>query len=120
MTQPLDKDREGDWSVSRSLQLDRPVDQRGAERISGLLVQMPGVISVRVRAGQRKVAVCYNLARCQYGALARHLSDLGYGVDRGFPFRVKAAVYRLLDDNGRENAGRPEGACCNRPPPGRR
>lgn len=119
MTREADRSREGDWSVCRNLLLDKPPNPHGVDRVSALLTRIPGVIDVRVRAGQRRVTVCYNLTRCQYGVLARLLSESGFAVDRSLPQRVKAAIYRLLDDNGRANARLPQGSCCNRPPRGR-
>jgi hypothetical protein len=107
---------EGDWLVSRSLRVDVPLDQAGADRLTERLTGLPGVVSLAVQSGSRRIKVRYDLTRCQYSALAQALSALGHKVDSGPWRRLRAALYRIQDENGRANASSPAGPCCNRPP----
>lgn len=101
--------------------LERPfrVATIGPEHVADLASSqsLEGVISVTWNRARSILIVTYDAMDTSYEEFTQWLEKRGWVLNRGFLARWRAAFYRFIDGNVRENA-RASPVCCSRPPPG--
>ncbi len=101
--------------VRRKVRLRDLSSREHVEAVKRALRALEGMREVRVDSGRQCVLVCYDASRLSFGQIEQALVESGCPPAPGFRARLRAALYRYMDENAHENAGRRPAPCCSNP-----
>ena len=96
--------------VRRKIRLRGLSSRERVEAVNRALCALEGMREVRVDSGRQCVLVCYDASRLSFGQI-----ESACPPTPGWWARLRAALYRYMDENAHENAGRKPAPCCSNP-----
>ena len=109
------RDQDDAFVVRRKVRLRGLASRERVEAVNRALRALEGMQEVRVDSGRQCALVCYDASRLSFGQIEQALIEAGCPPAPGIWARFKAALYRYMDENAHENAGRKPAACCSNP-----
>ena len=110
----MEKIKQGDFHVSRSLQLPGIAAEMLAD-VLPYLQALPGMDGVAMDPSRHRLLLHYDASQLGFAQIEQALREAGWPLPDGRWARMRHAWYRYLDENAQANAAAKGGACCSNP-----